>query len=143
MAKSKSEDSIPPEKPEKKKTRTKSVRPKSLSSSNVHTEPVMSEEDRNIVRATISEALKTYQEKIEKKQFSERDLQHLHNIVGEYLKTYTIIGFNHNNEKVFVFSVNNQLEKDALLEHFRSTFINVMQRNMPRQYEDVDEDDEE
>lgn len=55
-----------------------------------------------------------------------KDLEHLDGIVQEFLSSYLILGYDINGEKVTITHARNPQDKDALVEHLRSTFINTV-----------------
>ncbi len=55
-----------------------------------------------------------------------RDLEHLDVIVQEYLSSYLILGYDLNGEKVTISHASNPHDKDALVEHLRSTLLNTL-----------------
>jgi len=60
------------------------------------------------------------------KQNKLKDLEHLSNICEEFLKTYMILGYDLNGEKVHIMHAKNHHDKDALVEHIRSTLIGML-----------------
>ena len=52
-----------------------------------------------------------------------KDLEHLDNIAEEYLKAYIILGYDLNGEKVSIMHASNPHDKDALVEHLRTTLL--------------------
>ena len=52
-----------------------------------------------------------------------KDLEHLDNIAEEYLKAYIILGYDLNGEKVSIMHAANPHDKDALIEHLRTTLL--------------------
>jgi len=55
-----------------------------------------------------------------------KDLEHLDNIASEYLRAYVILGYDINGEKVSIMHANSPHDKDAVIEHLRSTLINIL-----------------
>lgn len=52
-----------------------------------------------------------------------KDLEHLDNIAEEYLKAYLILGYDLNGEKVSIMHAASPHDKDALVEHLRTTLL--------------------
>lgn len=55
-----------------------------------------------------------------------KDLEHLDVIVAEYLQSFMILGYDINGEKVCITHASTPAARDALIEHLRGTFINIM-----------------
>ena len=58
-----------------------------------------------------------------------KDLEHLDHIAEEYLKAYMILGYDINGEKVSILHAKNPHDKDALVEHLRTTLLNIIGNN--------------
>lgn len=56
----------------------------------------------------------------------EKDLDHLNNIMEEYLKCYMVLGYDLNGEKICIMNAHSSSEKDALIEHLRSTLVGIL-----------------
>jgi len=65
-----------------------------------------------------------------KKHQTITDYKPLENMVSEYLKSFLIIGYGLNGEKIFIGHANTAEQHDSLVEHLRQSFINVIE-NMP------------
>lgn len=70
------------------------------------------------------------QEMERKKRQSIDDYKPLEAMVSEYLKSFLLIGYGINGEKIFIGHAKTAEEHDSLVEHLRQTFINVI-GNMP------------
>jgi len=55
-----------------------------------------------------------------------KDLDHLNLIMEEYLKCYMVLGYDLNGEKICVMNAHSSSEKDALIEHLRSTLVGIL-----------------
>jgi len=55
-----------------------------------------------------------------------KDLKTLETLVSEFLKSFIIIGYTLNGEKIVIGHVLTQQDNDALTEHLRQTFMRVM-----------------
>jgi hypothetical protein len=56
----------------------------------------------------------------------EKDLDHLNLIMEEYLNCYMVLGYDLNGEKVCIMSAKNASDRDALIEHLRSTLVGIL-----------------
>ena len=56
-----------------------------------------------------------------------KDIQHLSLITEEYLKTFMILGYDITGNKVVIMNAKTSHDRDALVEHLRSTFITTVQ----------------
>lgn len=54
------------------------------------------------------------------------DIKHLDSIISEFLKCYIIIGYDLTGKKTTISRITNQQDKDGLIEHLRTTFLNVI-----------------
>lgn len=73
--------------------------------------------EQAVTRFTVSENTRRHKLK---------DLYHLDTIVEEYLQAFMIIGYDINGEKVCITHARTPAERDAIIEHLRTTFIGVM-----------------
>jgi hypothetical protein len=58
-----------------------------------------------------------------------KDLEHLDTITQEYLNSYMILGYDINGEKVSIMHAENSHDRDALVEHLRTTLLNFLNPN--------------
>jgi hypothetical protein len=65
----------------------------------------------------------------QKKKEYHRDMNILDSLVAEYLKSYIILGYDLNGNKVGIQHAKSSQESDALVEHLRTTFLNIIQNN--------------
>ena len=56
----------------------------------------------------------------------EKDLDHLNNMMEEFLECYMVLGYDLNGEKICIMNAHNSSEKDALIEHLRSTLVGIL-----------------
>ena len=56
----------------------------------------------------------------------EKDLDHLNLIMEEYLNYYMVLGYDLNGEKVCIMTAKNATDRDALIEHLRSTLVGIL-----------------
>jgi hypothetical protein len=81
------------------------------------------------IQDVIKEAFARFGETESSKLYKLQDLEHLDNIATEYLKAFIILGYDFNGEKVHIFHANNPHDRDALVEHLRTTLINIVSNN--------------
>jgi hypothetical protein len=55
-----------------------------------------------------------------------KDLEHLNLIMEEYLKCFMVLGYDLNGEKICLMNAHTSSEKDALIEHLRSTLVGIL-----------------
>ena len=56
----------------------------------------------------------------------EKDLDHLNLIMEEYLNCYMVLGYDLNGEKICIMTAKTATDKDALIEHLRSTLVGIL-----------------
>jgi hypothetical protein len=78
---------------------------------------------------TIKEAVLRFSTDSIVTNFKLKDLEHLDNIAQEFLKTFIILGYDINGEKVHILHANTPHDRDALIEHLRTTLINILNNN--------------
>ena len=74
----------------------------------------------------IKEAFLRFNDTVTIKASKVKDLEHLDNIAEEFLQAYMILGYDLNGEKVFIMHANNPHDKDALVEHLRTTLLGII-----------------
>jgi hypothetical protein len=79
-----------------------------------------------IIEDLIKQAFLRFSDTVSIKQSKVKDLEHLDNIAEEYLKTYMILGYDLNGEKVSIMHATNPHDRDALVEHLRTTLIDII-----------------
>jgi hypothetical protein len=77
----------------------------------------------------LKEALVRFDTAAESKNYKLKDLEHLDNIAQEFLRTFIILGYDINGEKVHIFHAETPHDRDALVEHLRTTLINIINNN--------------
>ena len=115
---------------EKKPSRKKKVTPpKDIKSAPVSENeeliPLSKIEKINIEKV-FAQALDKYKDELlERKKVSNKELSHLGTIVEEYLSCFVIVGFSLEGEKICLFNAQNDRDEGALVDHLRSTFIDI------------------
>ncbi len=78
------------------------------------------------VQDAIKQAFLRYYDKVELKQSQTYDLTHIDNILSEYLDNYILLGFDVTGSKVSLTHSNSHCGKDALVEHLRTTLLQML-----------------
>lgn len=87
--------------------------------------PLSKAESINIEQV-FAQALKQYKDELtQKKSIRNKDLGHLTSIVEEYLSCFAIVGFSLEGDKVCIFNASTAKDEGALVDHLRSTFIDI------------------
>ncbi len=68
-------------------------------------------------------------EKINRIKEKIADFAPLEAILKEWLKSFLVIGYTLEGQKFYMGSAKNQQENDALIEHMRSTFFNIINKD--------------
>ena len=113
-------------KPVKKKASKKSNSPK-LSAADI--EQGISVEKNLQVEEVIKQAFLRFYDNASIRGSKVKDLEHLDVITQEYLNSYMILGYDINGEKVSIMHAENPHDRDALVEHLRTTLLNFLNPN--------------
>jgi hypothetical protein len=84
------------------------------------------------VEEVIKQAFQRFYDTALIKQSKVKDLEHLDNIVEEYLQAYMILGYDLNGEKVLIMHASNPHDRDALVEHLRTTLLGIVNKDDSR-----------
>jgi len=107
-----------------KKPPKKKPVPEGLSGANVS--PSLKGENVLQIEDLIKQAFLRFYNTAYTDRAKEKDLDHLNNIMEEYLKCYMVLGYDLNGEKICIMNAHSQAEKDALIEHLRSTLVGIL-----------------
>ena len=55
-----------------------------------------------------------------------KDLEQLDTVITEYLDTFMLLGYDINGEKVLIMHATNPHDRDALVEHLRTTLLGII-----------------
>lgn len=113
-------------KPTKKVYRKKKTESLGLSAIQATEESILPEKQLAQVEEVIKNAFIRFHDAAVLKQYKVKDLEHLDTMVSEFLKTFMILGYDLNGEKVFVMHATNPHDKDALVEHLRTTLLGII-----------------
>jgi hypothetical protein len=79
-----------------------------------------------MVEEVIKQAFLRFYDTAQVKQHKVKDLEHLDVIVSEFLKTFAILGYDLNGEKICIMHASNPHDRDALVEHLRTTLLGII-----------------
>lgn len=116
----------PKRKPRKKKTDAMGL---SAIDSEQAVKKILPEKKLAEVEEVIKQAFLRFYDSAQLKQHRVKDLEHLDGIVAEFLKAFMILGYDLNGEKVVIMHATNHQEKDALIEHLRTTLLGFINPN--------------
>ena len=114
-------------KPVKRRSSKKSESAK-LSAADINQELIPLEKNLH-VEDVIKQAFLRFYDNASVKSSKVKDLEHLDLITEEYLKSYMILGYDLNGEKVSIMHAENPHDRDALVEHLRTTLLNIIGNN--------------
>jgi hypothetical protein len=114
--------------PKKISTRKRKTSVTELSGINP-SEALITQEQALQVEDVIKQAFLRFYDNATVKQHKVKDLEHLDNIVGEFLKAFMILGYDLNGEKVCIMHAVNPHDRDALIEHLRTTLLGIINSN--------------
>lgn len=113
--------------PAKKTLRKKKTESFGLSAlDNEKQEKILPEKQLAQVEEVIKNAFLRFYDNAQLKQYKVKDLEHLDSVVSEFLKTFMILGYDLNGEKAFIMHATNPHDKDALVEHLRTTLLGII-----------------
>jgi hypothetical protein len=113
-------------KPTKKVYRKKKTESFGLSALEAAEKTILPEKQLAQVEEVIKNAFLRFADAAQLKQYKVKDLEHLDSIVSEFLKAFIVLGYDLNGEKVFIMHATNPQDKDALVEHLRTTLLGII-----------------
>ena len=113
-------------KPTKKTYRKKKTVSLGLSALNSVEENILPEKQLAQVEELIKNAFLRFADAAQMKQYKVKDLEHLDSMVSEFLKAFMVLGYDLNGEKVFIMHATNPNDRDALVEHLRTTLLGII-----------------
>ncbi len=113
-------------KPAKRTYRKKKTESLGLSALNTPEEDVLPEKQLAQVEEVIKSAFLRFYDNAQLKQHKVKDLEHLDGVASEFLKTFMILGYDLNGEKAFIMHATNPHDRDALVEHLRTTLLGII-----------------
>jgi hypothetical protein len=107
----------------KKRPSKKSISPKLSAADVEQSVPV----EKNLhVEDVIKQAFLRFYDNASIKGSKVKDLEHLDHIAEEYLNSYMILGYDINGEKISIMHAETPHDRDALVEHLRTTLLNFL-----------------
>jgi hypothetical protein len=113
-------------KPTKRSYRKKKTESLGLSALNATEESILPEKQLAQVEEVIKNAFLRFADAAQMKQYKVQDLEHLDSVVSEFLKAFMVLGYDLNGEKVFIMHATNPNDRDALVEHLRTTLLGII-----------------
>lgn len=113
-------------KPTKRAYRKKKTESLGLSALEAVEKNILPEKQLAQVEEVIKNAFLRFYDNATLKQYKVKDLEHLDTVVSEFLKTFMVLGYDLNGEKVFIMHATNPHDKDALVEHLRTTLLGII-----------------
>lgn len=113
-------------KPTKRTYRKKKTESLGLSALGSTEENILPEIQLTQVEEVIKNAFLRFYDNAQLKQYKVKDLEHLDSVVSEFLGTFMILGYDINGEKVFIMHATNPHDRDALVEHLRTTLLGII-----------------
>lgn len=113
-------------KPTKRVYRKKKTESLGLSALNSVEDNILPEKQLAQVEEVIKNAFLRFADAAQLKQHKVKDLEHLDSVASEFLKTFMILGYDLNGEKAFIMHATNPHDRDALVEHLRTTLLGII-----------------
>jgi hypothetical protein len=113
-------------KPTKRTYRKKKTESLGLSALNTPEQDILPEKQLAQVEEVIKNAFLRFADAAQMKQHKVKDLEHLDSVASEFLKTFMILGYDLNGEKAFIMHATNPHDRDALVEHLRTTLLGII-----------------
>jgi hypothetical protein len=113
-------------KPSKRVYRKKKTESLGLSALDATEESFLPEKQLAQVEEVIKNAFLRFADAAQMKQHKVKDLEHLDSVASEFLKAFMILGYDLNGEKAFIMHATNPHDRDALVEHLRTTLLGII-----------------
>lgn len=113
-------------KPTKRSYRKKKTESLGLSALEAAEQKILPEKQLAQVEEVIKNAFLRFADAAQLKQYKVKDLEHLDTVVSEFLKAFMVLGYDLNGEKVFIMHATNPHDRDALVEHLRTTLLGII-----------------
>ena len=113
-------------KPTKRVYRKKKTESLGLSALNSLEDNILPEKQLAQVEEIIKNAFLRFADAAQMKQYKVKDLEHLDSMVSEFLKAFMVLGYDLNGEKAFIMHATNPNDRDALVEHLRTTLLGII-----------------
>jgi hypothetical protein len=113
-------------KPTKRTYRKKKTDSLGLSALDATEKNILPEKQLAQVEEVIKNAFLRFADAAQMKQYKVQDLEHLDSVVSEFLGSFMILGYDINGEKVLIMHATNPHDRDALVEHMRTTLLGII-----------------
>ena len=113
-------------KPTKRVYRKKKTESLGLSALENVEKNILPEKQLAQVEEVIKNAFLRFADAAQMKQHKVKDLEHLDSLTSEFLKAFIILGYDLNGEKAFIMHATNPNDRDALVEHLRTTLLGII-----------------
>jgi hypothetical protein len=113
-------------KPTKRTYRKKKTDSLGLSALDATEKNILPEKQLAQVEEVIKNAFLRFADAAQMKQYKVQDLEHLDSVVSEILGSFMILGYDINGEKVLIMHATNPHDRDALVEHMRTTLLGII-----------------
>jgi hypothetical protein len=113
-------------KPTKRVYRKKKTESLGLSALEPPEDNILPEKQLAQVEEVIKNAFLRFADAAQMKEYKVKDLEHLDSVVSEFLKAFMILGYDLNGEKAFIMHATNPHDRDALVEHLRTTLLGII-----------------
>jgi hypothetical protein len=113
-------------KPTKKVYRKKKTESLGLSALEAPENNILPEKQLAQVEEVIKNAFLRFADAAQMKEHKVKDLEHLDSVASEFLKAFMILGYDLNGEKAFIMHATNPNDRDALVEHLRTTLLGII-----------------
>lgn len=113
-------------KPTKRTYRKKKTESLGLSAFDPAEENILPEKQLAQVEEVIKNAFLRFADAAQMKQYKVKDLEYLDGMVSEFLKSFMILGYDMNGEKAFIMHATTPNDRDALVEHLRTTLLGII-----------------
>lgn len=78
------------------------------------------------VEDLIKQAFMRFYDKTSTRAAQNLEIKHLDNVITEYLENFILLGYDVSGQKVSIIHATSQYGKDALIEHLRTTLLNII-----------------
>jgi hypothetical protein len=113
-------------KPTKRVYRKKKTESLGLSAIEAVEKNILPEKQLAQVEEVIKNAFLRFADAAQMKEHKVKDLEHLDSVASEFLKAFMILGYDLNGEKAFIMHATNPHDRDALVEHLRTTLLGII-----------------
>ena len=90
------------------------------------TKTVVTGKNATQVEDLIKQAFMRFYDKTSTRAAQNLEIKHLDNVITEYLENFILLGYDVSGQKVSIIHATSQYGKDALIEHLRTTLLNII-----------------